>query len=192
MTNRTTFLFAIIAATGLTACGSSEPSDSAATTSENKATEVTGKPTAPAVQSEAGTVQTTLNGEPTRWQVDSRQSDWFGGLDSPLTSVSFLSSVHADASVPGRISFTLTRNANGWISSGIKIVPTVSGPVYSSNDGAAEVVVTSAVMDGDILKLSGTFSGTLPYREYTSPEADMNKVLNLQDGTFEVNIPPRQ
>jgi hypothetical protein len=59
----------------------------------------------------------------------------------------------------------------------------------SSHDGSAEVTVSSASIDGDTLTISGTFSGTLPFKSMSgNADVESRETLVEENGTFEGEI----
>ena len=58
----------------------------------------------------------------------------------------------------------------------------------SSNDGAEDIIITDAVHSGDMLRLPGTSTGTLPIRKFFSRDIDITDAIKVENGKIDVTI----
>ncbi|MGH1421171.1 MAG: hypothetical protein ACRBEQ_05085 [Hyphomonas sp.] len=192
-----TFAAAIMLLTGLAACGGADaPASPQANTDaakpENKPRGATGWANQP--ENRAGTVTATINGEVHTWHVQKSQSEWYSGLDAPQSFVSIYSFQAVDNPIPSVISFDINRSGDKWFAQ--KIVVRPSNPdiwdFSTSNDGAKTFEVTSASMEGDVMKLTGVFTAAMPALNKIGEDPDMTNILKVENGTFDVSLPARQ
>lgn len=62
------------------------------------------------------------------------------------------------------------------------------GRYGSEYGGDATVQFNTVSHEGGVTRLSGTFSGTLPYKSNASAESDMGNVVELENGRFDINL----
>lgn len=179
----------------LTACGGERNAESTT-------------PAAAASVENLGQISAMINGETRTWYVTATkagevwrsQSDWSALGGAQVGSVNIFGLVDVTRSVGSNgaltIGFTLAKTEVGHQASSAEISLHPENPGLgnhsSSNDGAAEIMVTNAVQSGDMLRLKGTFTATLPFRKFSSRDADMADVIKVENGKFDVAIPPLQ
>ena len=153
-----------------------------------------------------GTLTGTVDGEKRTWYVTAAemegetvsQSDFMGDPSSGATVSLFGHPTESVMSSKASILLSFSVNSPGAPRvSGVEItyggfskVEGQTGFYNSGNDGQAEVVVSSFGAEGERLKISGTFSGTMPFRASTSKEPDMDHVVTVTDGSFDTLILP--
>ena len=186
-----TSLFCIVS---LAACGGSQSGDSTPSSSEASKTKHKLKAAVIRPENVAGTISATINGEPFEWTAQKDQSEWFHNLDAPQSFISVHSYPSLDQSIPGNIVFTINRYGDRWVAVKIYVRPFNSDirDFSTSNDGASTFEVKSASMEGDQMKLTGTFTATLPALNKIGEDPDMSNILKVENGTFDLIIPPRR
>jgi len=171
----------------LVACGESDRSD--------------GIPPGETVVEEgrASLITTSINDRKESWQVWDSQSDWngYGGYQTLGTASIYSRAVASDQLQRGdvlSIGFTLTETADGLgadlIDISVKKRSAGSGSFGSENDGTARISIQSATKDGESMHIIGDFSGTLPFQNYGSRDADLSNVLEIEGGHFDVVLAP--
>jgi hypothetical protein len=65
-----------------------------------------------------------------------------------------------------------------------------AGSYSTANDGEAEVEVATMMVNDGLTHVTGTFSATLPYRKYSSRDADPENFVTIEGGRFNVKLPP--
>jgi len=65
-----------------------------------------------------------------------------------------------------------------------------TGSYSTANDGEVELEVANMVVEDGLTHIIGTFSATLPYKKYSSREAEPDNVVTIEGGQFNVKIPP--
>lgn len=173
---------AAVIAIALTACGDATQSDAQAKSGAANFDAIS-----------AGTLTATVNGQPHSWTADKRQSEWFGDLDSLLTTASFLSRPSPSNHYPGNLSFSISRTDDNWQANGAEIFlgkPDIFN-FSTSNGGGVEFKVTTVEIVGESMKIAGTFNAMMPALYQAGGDPDMTNVLLFEDGTFELALPPR-
>lgn len=91
-----------------------------------------------------------------------------------------------------RIGFTLTQADDGHQATSAEINLYSEKPGLgnhsSSNDGAKDIIITDAVHSGDMLRLPGTSTGTLPFRKFFSRDIDITDAIKVKNGKIDVTI----
>lgn len=196
----------VLGTLSVSACGSDGDSADGAGSAAPAAQDVTenSPPASDVAADEAnGTITARFNGVERTWYITSAerggqyvsQSDWSAVFGSQF-SVSIMG--HESPSWPFRsaqailIGFTLQGTGDD---SGVSdpSITYLSGGITknhsSSHGGEAVVSVSSARLEGDVLELSGRFSGTLPYKAMTgSAEEEPEETIVVENGTFEGTI----
>ncbi|MFW6028274.1 MAG: hypothetical protein ACOC9Q_01980 [bacterium] len=192
---------ALMLVTALAACGDDNAAgevsgNDAASADDGSSAQAPG---VDAAEDADGTITATLNGERSTWYVLSQESG--GEVRSQSDWSDF--GVSTSVSLFGHVSPTSTRSTGalsvGFVITGTGDNPSVGEPdiaylagglsnMYVSNDDAS-VTVTSADVDGDIMTISGSFSGTLTYhsRAGAEPEDGVTEIA-VDDGTFEAKV----
>jgi len=156
-----------------------------------------------------GQITGTMNGDRHVWhitatkegQVWRSQSDW-----SPLQSGAIIATVNMfGMSDPSRtmgsngalvLGFSLATEGGSYsaINSEINLYPKKAGlgNYSSSNDGDVTIVVAQATQSGDLMRLKGNWNGRLPFKKFSSRDADMSDVVTIENGSFDVALPPLQ
>lgn len=147
----------------------------------------------------ASLITASINDRQESWHVWDGQSDWngYGGYQT-LGSVNIYSrAVASDQLQRGdvlSIGFTLTATADGLGADSIDISvqkrSAGSGSFGSENDGTARISIQSATEQGESMHIVGHFSGTLPFQNHGSRDADLSNVLEIEDGHFDVVLAP--
>jgi hypothetical protein len=194
-------LFLFLAACGEDEVAGREAQDSAASTADNSATAQTPSG-GPAVRTD-GTIEAVLDGEQRTWYITSgeykgqqqSQSGWNsqGDTGAVVTLFGHTSAQSARGSKQAIIvGFTLN-GIGGNLSVEHPEVTYLKGGFsdsYATNmQGDASVTVTSAKINGDILKISGSFRGSMSSQAvgHTEPEGGKTNVT-ATDGVFEAQV----
>ena len=189
---------------GLSACDSGQDAGSASDASTTQQPDNPGSGPAPGAAGEAdGMITANFNGTQRSWYITSSERDGFYMSQSDW-SPSFTS--HASISLFGHTQSGSTFQSAealmiGFTLQGSGDDPSVSEPSITylsggimnnhstSHGGEATVVVDKADFEGDTLKISGTFSGTLPFKSLDgSTKAPGDEIITVEDGTFEGTV----
>ena len=194
-------LFLALAACGEDEIAGGEAQDSAASTADNSATAQ--KPSSgPAVRTD-GTIEAVLDGEQRTWYITSgehegqqkSQSGW-ESQGSTGAMVTLLGHTSAQSTFGTKqaiiVGFTLY-GIGGNVSVESPEVTYLKGGFsdsYATNmQGDASVTVTSAEIDGDILKVSGSFRGSMsPQAGGKTMQEGGKTIVSATNGTFEAQV----
>lgn len=147
-----------------------------------------------------GVITATFNGTERTWYITSAerggqyisQSDW-SSLFADQSNVSIMGHVSSSWPFQSReaimIGFTLQGTGENP-SVGDASITYLSGGITnnhsSSHDGNANISVTTASIDGDTLTISGSFSGTLPFKSMSGDaDVESTETIVVENGTFE-------
>lgn len=192
----------------LTACGPGEDSgagpESAAPATDEMAREAPSEANGSGEEPD-GVITATFNGTERTWYITSAersgryvsQSDWTS-YSAGQGNVSIMG--HVSPSWPFKsgeaimIGFTLQGTGeNPGV--GDPSITFLSGGIMnnhsSDHDGNANISVTSASIDRDTLTISGSFSGTLPFKSYRGDaDVESTETIVVENGTFEGVVRP--
>ena len=179
----------------MASCGEEEGSD---------ATNASAPATNPNITMD-GTITAMLDGEERTWYVTSgtmqgqfvSQSD-FRDMGMIGTSVTILGHATSNTVIGSKEAIIMTFTVHNKDSAPRVERPEIaylSGGMmkrHTTDDGgAAELTVTSASVDGELLNIAGTFSGSLVYSTFDgSPPENGKQTMTLSDGTFDVKVHP--
>lgn len=189
---------------GLSACDSGQDAGSASDARTAQQPDSTSSGPAPGAAGEAdGMITASFNGTKRTWYITSSERDGFYMSQSDW-SPSFAS--HASISLFGHtqsgstfqsaeailIGFTLQGSGDDLSVSEPSITYLSGGMMNNhstSHGGEASIDVDKAEFEGDTLKISGTFSGTLPFKSLDgSTKAPGDEVITVEGGTFEGTV----
>ena len=183
----------VVFATLLAACGS-----------EAGSADDIGKPAASTGSSSVevlGEITAKLNGESRTWYVtrEYRYGRWISESDQGFRG-------EGTVILSGHVSKDTITNPLDILMLNAHVSSTDSGPdVQSANitfgganiwqgrygseyGGDATVQFNTVSHEGGVTRLSGTFSGTLPYKSNASADPDMGNVVELENGRFDINL----
>ncbi len=142
-------------------------------------------------------ITASLDGKPQTWRLNKRQSDWNAfrsGASIGSANIYGLAIVSADLQRSDTLSigFSLIETADGFTTDlaeiAVRMQSAGGGRFNSSNDGKASVIIQSAVADGELMHIIGSFSATLPLQPFGSASSDSN-VVTVENGSFDVVLP---
>lgn len=158
------------------------------------------KQAAPQAGDSDGVISATLDGAERSWYITSAeydgklmsQSDW-SPLYASVTGVSLFGHTTPNTALSSNeallVAFSLVEADGQWTASDAEITWLSGGLMNnhsSTYDGSAAVTVESAEFDGDQLTISGTFSGSLPFKSHKpGGEAAAAASVSIEDGRFE-------
>jgi hypothetical protein len=196
--------FGLCLVLGLSACDSGQDAGSASDARTAQQPDSTSSAPAPGATGEPdGLITANFNGTKRTWYITSSereghymsQSDWSPSFAS-YASISLFGHTQSGSTFQSAeaimIGFTLQgRGENPSVSE--PSITYLSGGIMnnhsSSHGGEASVEVNNAEFEGDTLKISGTFSGTLPFKSLAgSSTAPGDEVITVKDGTFEGTV----
>lgn len=166
--------------------------------------------TAPSVahQTNDGELYAAVNDERRKWYVTHREQDgewqsgsfWRSGpMNSAIVTISGLTDEGIMPTGKGdiRISMVVANLDTAPQAQAVQFVfqPDGHSKAWLSEDGGeAKVTLYEAQMDGEFLKLGGSFSGVvlLPDRGNVSTDTDMARRFEIKDGAFSVRIRQQQ
>lgn len=189
---------------GLSACDSGQDAGSASDARTTQQPDSSGSGPAPdAVREADGVITASFNGSKRTWYITSSERDGFYMSQSDWSP---LFTSHAGVSLFGHtqsgspfqsaeaimIGFTLQGSGDNPSVSEPSITYLSGGIMHNhstSHGGQATVAVDKASFEGDTLKISGTFSGTLPFKSMDgSATAAGDEIITVEDGTFEGTV----
>lgn len=158
------------------------------------------KQAAPQARDADGLISATLDGAERTWYITSAdydgklmsQSDW-SPLYGSVTGVSLFGHTTPTTALSSNeallVAFSLVEADGQWTASDPEITWLSGGLMNnhsSTYDGSAEVTIESAEFDGDQLTISGTFSGSLPFKSHKpGGETAAAAPVSIEDGRFE-------
>lgn len=183
----------------LSACDSG--TESAATVEARQSPgEQPAKEAAPQTRDSDGVIRAKLDGAERTWYITSAeydgqlmsQSDW-SPLYASVTGVSLFGHTTPTTALSSAeallVAFSLVEADGQWTASEPEITWLSGGLMNnhsSSYDGSAAVTIEAAELDGDYLTISGTFSGSLPFRSHKpGGETTSAATITVEDGRFE-------
>lgn len=189
-------LLVAVAVLFLSACdGGTQPSDTAQAPGEQPA-----KKAAPQARDADGVISARLDGAERTWYITSAdydgklmsQSDW-SPLYGSVTGVSLFGHTTPTTALSSTeallVAFSLVEADGQWTASDPEITWLSGGLMNnhsSTYDGSAAVTIESAEFDGDRLTISGTFSGSLPFKSHKpGGETAAAAPVSIEDGRFE-------
>lgn len=188
--------------TALVGCDSGSESATAAPAAQTPASSAQPAPAAAAEDAD-GTITATFNGTERTWYVTSMER---GGRHISQSDWSPMFASQAEVSLFGHVSPTSQRSnealmlsftLNGSGTSATAMEPSITylseGLLnnHSSEHDGGEAVVTveNARIDGPILEISGTFSGTLPFRSMNqSVDPSTRESIVVENGRFDASV----
>jgi hypothetical protein len=192
----------LLVALGLSACDSGEDAaDPAAANdaSQSGSTQTREPPGEDATREADGVITATFNGTERTWYITSAerggrflsQSDWTP-LFAEQNSVTLFGHVSPTWPFPSAegiiVAFTLQGTGDAPAVSGAEITYLSGGIMNnhsSSHDGTATITVESAGLEGNMLEISGAFSGTLPFKSFDgSVPSGPEETISVESGTF--------
>jgi hypothetical protein len=197
--NGSSKLLGVIAVLFLSACDSgTEPAATA------EALQSPGEPpakqAAPQARDSDGVISAKLDGTERTWYITSAeydgqlmsQSDW-SPLYASVTGVSLFGHTSPTTALSSTeallVAFSLQEAGGQWTASAPEITWLSGGLMNnhsSTYDGSATVTIEAAEFDGDHLTISGTFSGSLPFKSHKpGGETDSAATVTIEDGRFE-------
>lgn len=192
-------LLVVVAVLFLSACDSgtqpAAPAGALQESSEQPATKA-----APQVRDSDGVISAKLDGAERSWYITSAeydgqlmsQSDW-SPLYASVTGVSLFGHTTPTTALSSTeallVAFSLHDEGGQWTATGPEITWLSGGLMNnhsSSYDGRAAVTIEAAEFDGDLLTISGTFSGSLPFKSHKpGGETASAAAVTIEDGRFE-------
>ncbi|MGK2924831.1 MAG: hypothetical protein ACSLE2_04350 [Lysobacterales bacterium] len=155
---------------------------------------------APQAGDSDGVISAKLEGTERTWYITSAeydgqlmsQSDW-SPLYASVTGVSLFGHTTPTTALSSAeallVAFSLVEEDGQWTASEPEITWLSGGLMNnhsSSYDGSAAVTIEAAEFDGDHLTISGTFSGSLPFKSHKpGGETDSAPTIAIEDGRFE-------
>ncbi len=145
-----------------------------------------------------GAVRASLDGQPHEWYVWRRHGRSQNEFESSMGGTAV--TIFADelpTPVPGRsgllISFTTAGTGPASTVDVTYVDTNMAHFNYSSNNsGTAKVSIDSMEKTRGLLHLVGSFSARMPFRVMSQREAMMSNVKTIEDGTFDVYVPPAE
>ena len=147
-----------------------------------------------------GEISAKLDGTERTWYITSAeyngqlmsQSDW-SPLYASVTGVSLFGHTTPTTALSSTeallIAFSLQEAGGQWTASAPEITWLSGGLMNnhsSTYDGSAAVTIEAAEFDGDHLTISGTFSGSLPFKSHKpGGETASAPTITIEDGRFE-------
>lgn len=184
----------------LSACDSSTEPAAPAEALQSPGEQQPAAKAAPQARDSDGVISAKLDGAERTWYITSAeydgqlmsQSDW-SPLYASVTGVSLFGHSTATTALSSTeallVAFSLHEAGGQWTASEPEITWLSGGLMNnhsSSYDGSAEVTIEAAEFDGDRLILSGTFSGSLPFRSHKpGSETEPAATITIEDGRFE-------
>ncbi|MEQ9316578.1 MAG: hypothetical protein RLN72_12060 [Henriciella sp.] len=184
------------------ACGGSDASPT------DRASDASAPAPSVAHQTNDGELYAAVNDARRKWFVTHREQDgewqsgsfWRSGpMNSAIVTISGLTDEDVMPTGKGdlRISMTVANLASAPDAQAVQFVyqPDGYSKAWLSEDGGeANVTLYEAQMDGEFLKLGGSFSGVvlLPDRGNVSTDTDMARSFEIKDGSFSVRIRQQQ
>jgi hypothetical protein len=158
------------------------------------------KQAAPQARDSDGVISARLDGADRTWYITSAeydgelmsQSDW-SPLYASVTGVTLFGHTTPTTALSSTeallVAFSLVEAGGQWAASEPEITYLSGGLMnnHSSDfDGSAAVSIETAEFDGEHLTLSGTFSGSLPFRSHKpGGETASAPTITIEDGRFE-------
>lgn len=65
-----------------------------------------------------------------------------------------------------------------------------AGSYSTANDGNAAIEIVNMFNKDGLTRVIGSFSATLPYKKYASRDAELDNVVTIKRGRFNVRLPP--
>lgn len=192
-------LLVVVAVLFLSACDSgtqpAAPADAPQKSGEQPAAKA-----APQARDSDGVISAKLDGAERSWYITSAeydgklmsQSDW-SPLYASVTGVSLFGHTTPTTALSSTeallVAFSLQEAGGQWTASAPEITWLSGGLMNnhsSTYDGSAAVTIETAEFDGDQLTISGTFSGSLPFKSHKpGSETESKPTITIEDGRFE-------
>jgi len=200
------YILSISAMLILPACGGGSDTEISSAASESQSTsEKQSNARAPSANlQQLGGINARLDGERRGWFVTGEKT---GGVWRSQSDVNVFGNTRA-ISIFGHAAADTTLSATDALTisatvrevgpdlqiSGIEITFLKggfgAGSYSTANDGEAEVEITNIVTEDGLTHIVGTFSATLPYKKYSSREAEPDNIVTIEGGRFNVKLPP--